>query len=138
MVNGIDPTDGTGSHGDLNVFTIAAVFDVLTGCFVDPGDRTVNFSGVAGRTMRFVMVWNSHTSSHPGHTSTTDTRYGDLDLKIFSPGGGLQGQSTREASNVEYVDFTAPTSGTYQARVEVLSWDCANPAEEIGWAYVSY
>ncbi|MBA3778993.1 MAG: S8 family serine peptidase [Chloroflexi bacterium] len=138
LVNGSDPTDGSSNRGNLNVFTMNGVYDAFTGCFRAPADRTVSFTGVAGRSMRFVMVWNSHTASHAAHTNTFDTRYGDLDLEIRNPGGSIIGFSRSAASNVEYDDFSASTTGTYQAKIHVFEWDCRVASEEVGWAWLSH
>jgi hypothetical protein len=125
-----------GSYG-LKTLVSAAM---LNGCWVGPDNNLQNFTAEAGRKMRFLIVWNAHTS---GHGSTVNTRWADLALSIRNPSGVLvtpdaTSWNNKVASNVEWVDFTAAVSGNYQARIDSTRWGCGIQSERVGFAWVSF
>jgi hypothetical protein len=62
-----------------------------------------------------VTVW-SHKPS--GSASTRPTT--DLDLVVLRPGGAVVGSSTSFDNSYEIVEFVAPVTGSYQARISNL------------------
>jgi subtilisin family serine protease len=122
--------DGTGS-----VQAAAADRVLLNGqsfFFTRPGGTTgfpiiQSFSATAGERTRVVTVW-SHKPS--GSASTQPTT--DLDLVVLRPGGAVVGSSLSFDNSYEIVEFTAPVTGSYQARIN--NFRSSAGAEFIGLA----
>ena len=88
--------------------------------FTRPGGTTgfpiiQSFTATAGQRTRVVTVW-SHKPS--GSASTRPTT--DLDLVVLRPGGAVVGSSTSFDNSYEIVEFVAPVTGSYQARISNL------------------
>jgi subtilisin family serine protease len=101
--------------------------------FSTPGDTAgfpLNqaFAASAGQKVRVVAVW-SHKMPL-GNASTEPTS--DLDLIVFRPGGALVASSTSFDNSYEIVEFTAPATGTYTARIS--NFRSSAGAEFIGLA----
>jgi hypothetical protein len=78
--------------------------------------RNQTFTATAGQKVRVVVAW-SHKMPL-GDTSTEPTT--DLDLTVLRPGGASVGASTSFDNSFEIVEFTAPVTGTYTARISNL------------------
>jgi hypothetical protein len=81
-----------------------------------PKDYT--FSTAAGKTVRAVIAWDS-TPDAPASSSTapaSDPLKADLDLEVLFNGAVVAGSYSYDNS-YEIVEFTAPYTGTYTARV---------------------
>jgi subtilisin family serine protease len=143
----------TGGHGERVVTSSAtlaaasalAVTTVLplatAGCRTG-SDATFTFTGHAGRAMRVAIVWNAHARRPSLGSRTVDRRKSDLDLVVRAPGGSvIRGDATSrtrlDASNLEWLDFTAPTDGRYTATIDVSRWDCDLVREPVGYAWVA-
>jgi len=106
-------------------------------------DVTFTLPGHAGRTVRVAITWNSHAARPSLGGGTVDRRKSDLDLVVRTPGGAvIQGAATSrthlDASNIEWLDFTAQTTGTYTATIHVSRWDCDLVSEPVGFAWVAF
>jgi hypothetical protein len=94
----------------------------------------------ASRKVRFVVDWLAHTgAANPRATSNVSRRHADFDLTVHK-GDRVVGTSTRSASNVEWVDFSASTlgPGRYTATITPVRWGCGVSEEPVGWAWVSF
>jgi subtilisin family serine protease len=83
--------------------------------FTRPGGTTgfpivQTFGATAGQTVRVVTAW-----SHKSTTGTQPTT--DLDLRVLRPGGTTVGTSASFDNSSEIVQFVAPVTGTYTARI---------------------
>lgn len=76
-----------------------------------PHDQT--FVANAGQKVRFVVVW-AHKMPL-GSTATEPTT--DLDLTVLDPSGAFVAGSVSFDNSYEIVEFTAPVTGTYTARI---------------------
>lgn len=76
-----------------------------------PVHRT--FDATAGQRVRVVLTWAHKTPL--GDTMTEPTT--DLDLQVLQPGGALLRSSLSADNSYEIVEFTAPVTGTYTARI---------------------
>jgi hypothetical protein len=97
-----------------------------------PGGTTgfpieVTFRAAKARKVRMVTTW-AHKSPL-GDTLTRPTT--DLDLRVFAPGGALVGSSLSFDNNYEVVEFTAPATGIYRARID-------NTRASLGQEYIGY
>ena len=72
--------------------------------------RTVNFNASAGQVVRFVICWLSQSDQ------SVDT-FEDFDLVLKDPSGTVVDTSASFDNNFEIVEFTAPSSGSYTAKV---------------------
>lgn len=83
--------------------------------FTRPGGTTgfpivQTFTANVGQTVRVVIAW-----SHKATTGTQPTT--DLDLVVLRPGAITVGSSASFDNNYEIVQFVAPVTGTYTARI---------------------
>lgn len=104
---------------------------------------TLELPGHAGRRMRVTIAWMSHADRPSLSGRTKDRRKADLDLVVRDPSGtpvraAGTSRARRDASNVEWLDFTAPTDGTYTAVIEPARWDCDLVSEPVGVAWVAF
>lgn len=107
--------------------------DGLSSYFTPPGGTTGfpivrTFTATAGQRIRVVIAW-AHKSPG-GDTLTQPTT--DLDLEVLGTAGELVAGSSSFDDNYEIVDFTAPTTGTYTARI--LNFRSSPEMEFIGFA----
>jgi len=129
--------DDTGGQGERILDS-----SLTAGCRAGE-DATFSFIGHAGRAVRVAIVWNAHARRPTLNGATVDRRKSDLDLVVRAPGGtviaGAGSSRTRlDASNLEWLDFTAPSDGTYLATIDVSRWDCDLVREPVGFAWVSF
>ena len=92
---------------------------------------TVNIAVTGGQRVRVALSWSSHTSGPSLGKANVLTA--DLDLRVVLPNAATTGSWTFDNAN-EWVEFTAPSSGT--ARIEVVT-DRFNAASEpfgLAWA----
>jgi hypothetical protein len=118
----------TGSYG-LSVVTGTRVGE----CYTPSRVVETKVEAHAGRRIRFVIAWDSRQDSN----LTPGRRWADFNLTLLRD-GQVVATSNRVASNVEWVDITAPTAGTYTARFQAVRWGCDVAAEAVGWSWVSY
>jgi hypothetical protein len=92
--------------------------------------KTYTFTANAGQTVRVVIAWDStpDLSTSP----TTDVLKADLDLDIYSPSGSFVTSSSSWDNSYEIVEFTAPATGTYSAKVNPYRFD--GSSEFLGFA----
>jgi hypothetical protein len=97
--------------------------------------RTFTFSAKAGQTVRVVIAWDSTTDALPTPTSapTTDVLKADFDLTVLSPTAVVVGTSASWDNSYETVEFTAPVTGTYSAKVSARRFD--GSSEFLGFAH---
>lgn len=96
------------------------------------GERpSVSMSVTAGQRVRVALSWSSHTAG--SRLAKSDVLTADLDLRVVMPNGATAGSYTFDNAN-EWVEFTAPATGT--ARVEVLTDRFDAPSEPYGLAWV--
>ena len=79
----------------------------------------------------------------PSAADPCDRRKSDLDLVVRGPDGSvIPGAGTsragQSASNIEWLDFVAPETGTYTAAIEVARWDCDLDREPVGFAWIAF
>lgn len=84
--------------------------------------KSIYFDVNAGEKVRFVITWDSHTNRHGGDTNK-DTLAADMDLHIFDPNGNYISGSYSWDNNYEVVEFTALTSGNYEAYITDYRFD---------------
>jgi hypothetical protein len=104
---------------------------------------TLELPGHAGRRMRVAIAWMSHAKRPTLEGATKDRRKADLDLLVRDPSGDPvraagTSRAKRDASNVEWLDFTAATDGTYTAVIRPARWDCDLVSEPVGIAWVAF
>jgi len=100
-----------------------------------PGSQQVTFEGRAGKTIRFVVTWNSH------NVGGVDSRTTDYTLTVRNPAGNAVGVSARVASNYEVVELKVDDKGgpgTYTAEITPVRWQCNPASERVGWAWVGF
>lgn len=102
------------------------VFERPGGTTGFPINRT--FGATAGQRVRVVLTWAHKTPL--GDTMTEPTT--DLDLQVFQPGGALLRSSLSADNSYEIVEFTAPVTGTYTARI--VNFRASAGTEYIGLA----
>ncbi len=88
----------------------------LSDFFVRPGGTEgfpidVPFEAAAGEVTRVAIAW-----SHKAGVSTSEPST-DLDLLVLDPMGATAASSTSRDNNYENVEFVAPLTGTYTARI---------------------
>ena len=104
---------------------LSSFFELPGGPSGFPFDRT--FNAQAGERVRVVIAW-SQKPSGVGATQPTS----DLDLVVMDPSGLTVDASGSFDNSYEIVEFNAPTSGTYTARIS--SFRTSQGREFIGFA----
>jgi hypothetical protein len=100
-----------------------------------------NFTASMGQKVRVVIAWDSVSTGYDG----SDTLNSDLDLSIQRLQGFTlkqrtwvlerrAGSSTSASDNFEIVEFNAPATGEYRAKVTKSSWSNPNQNEYLGYA----
>jgi hypothetical protein len=84
-----------------------------------------------GHTYRFAIAWDPWADQ----ARTFDQLGADLDLYIYKPDGTLMTASASVANAWEMVQFTAPVTGTYSAKVHKYSSVSGWPGSYLGIAY---
>lgn len=79
--------------------------------------------------VRFVICWDAHTDA----SYTTVSLEADLDLHVYDPGGTRVAYSVSYDNPYEIVEFTAPTTGRYRARIR--DWRFDGTYEWLGLAW---
>ena len=97
----------------------------------------INFEVMVPERIRVIIVW----SSHPGRIWITDwilhdRLESDFDLTVHAPNGQVFGSYADEA-NYEIVEFMAPVTGNYRARIHLSRWDKSSMEERVGFAWYS-
>jgi len=100
-------------------------------------DYDINFDVTVPERIRVIIVW----SSHPSRVWITnwilhDRLESDFDLTVRAPNGQVFGSYADEA-NYEIVEFQAPVTGTYRARIHLSRWDNSSMEERVGFAWYS-
>jgi hypothetical protein len=86
--------------------------------------KTFTFSANAGQTVRVAIGWDSTTDSATSTTApTTDVLKADLDLVVNNPSGSYVSGSSSFDNSYEITEFTAPSTGTYSAKVNAYRFD---------------
>ncbi|MFZ3382320.1 MAG: S8 family serine peptidase [Candidatus Methanoperedens sp.] len=91
----------------------------------------LSLTATTGQKVRVVITWDSHPDNN--HPPTSDTLQSDLNLVVYSPSGAAVGTSSSFDNNYEIVEFTAPSTGTYDATVYARRFEGAY--EYLGFAY---
>ncbi len=128
--------EGAGSASALWANRIIGQSDGLYGGMtfgsMQAGQRpTVSISVTAGQRVRVALAWSSHTSGPA--LGKADVLTADLDLRVVHANGASTGSYTLDNAN-EWVEFTAPATGT--ARIEVLTDRFQAASEPYGLAWV--
>jgi hypothetical protein len=84
-----------------------------------PNPIDVTFSANAGETVRVVLTFDSTADSG----GTTDVLNADLDCRVTDPGGGNHYCSNSYDNSAEWLQFTAPGTGTYTIHVSAYRFD---------------
>ncbi|MAG30477.1 MAG: hypothetical protein CL908_06225 [Deltaproteobacteria bacterium] len=133
--------DGAGGLHGLAAYRCAAANRVRyvtlnSGSFSNNGYYTYDITLQGGDRTRVCIAWSSKADS--GYTTTTLDA--DLDLAIFSgsgttssAGGTYYGGSSSFNNNMEIVEFTPPTTGTYTVRINDYRFD--GTSERVGIAF---
>lgn len=97
-----------------------------------PKDFT--FNATAGKTVRAAIAWDS-TPSAPGTGTapTSDPLLADLELAVYAPNGTVVATSYSKDNSFEIVEFTAPATGTYIARVFARSFQGSSEYLAFAW-----
>lgn len=123
--------DGAGGIDILKAYETGAKASGWTASASDfPKDFP--FFATQGQKVRVVITWDSH----PDHNrpTTRDDLQTDLDLNILDPSGRIMSpRSNSWDNNYEIIEFTAPTTGAYNARVLKFRFD--GTTEYVGFAY---
>lgn len=130
--------DDAGGYGERTVQSLPA-----TGLCREGQDVTFSIPAHAGRSMRVAITWMSHADKPTLSGDSTDRRKADIDLVVRAPGGSVvhgagSSRTGLDASNVEWLDFTAGSTGTYLATLKVARWDCDLVSEPVGFAWVAF
>lgn len=97
----------------------------------------IYFDGIADQRIRVIIVWSSHpTRIKILNWILHDRLESDFDLTVRAPNGQIFGSYADEA-NYEIVEFVAPQSGSYRARIHLSRWDNSGMVERIGFAWYS-
>lgn len=95
------------------------------------------FSTAAGKTVRVVIAWDSTTAAPVNSTTapaSDPVLKADLDLEVLYNGTVVTGGGSYSYDNsYEIVEFTAPYTGTYTARVSAPRFEGAE--EYLGFAW---
>lgn len=103
----------------------------------DNGVYDITFEVTVPERIRVIIVW----SSHPNRIWITDwvrddRLESDFDLTVRAPDGQVFGSYADEA-NYEIVEFMAPMTGIYRARIHLSRWDESSMEERVGFAWYS-
>ncbi|HDN65094.1 MAG TPA: hypothetical protein ENF23_02165 [Methanosarcinales archaeon] len=93
-------------------------------------EHTVYFDAVEGEKVRFVLCWCSHTNW--AVDESYDVLESNFDLKIYDSHNTRVGDSKSKDNSYEVVDFTAPITGEYEARISRVG---RGEDEEVGCAW---
>ena len=85
--------------------------------------RTYTADFTAGQVVRYAIMWDSWSTGGTG----TDVLGADIDLRAYAPDGTYLIGSASVSNAWEMVEFTAPTTGTYQFQVTVYSKTLTGP-----------
>ena len=97
----------------------------------------IYFDAIADQRIRVIIVWSSHpTRVKVLNWILHDRLESDFDLTVRAPNGQIFGSYADEA-NYEIVEFVAPQSGSYRARIHLSRWDDSGMTESIGFAWYS-
>jgi hypothetical protein len=89
-----------------------------------------HFAAERGDVVRFVICWDAHTDS--GYT--TVGLEADLDLHVYDPAGTRVAYSVSWDNSYEIVEFTAPATGKYRARIRDWRFDGAYEWLGLAWS----
>ncbi len=92
----------------------------------------IKFAASKGEKVRFVIVWDSHTTRKKAG-AITDKLETELDLQIRDPKGKLIGVSGSYDSNWEMAEFTARVSGDFEAWIERRRFEGAFEYLGVAW-----
>ncbi len=124
--------DGAGGIDISNAYDIALNQRMLGNVlYASSFPRDYPFTATAGQKVRVVITWDSHPDNN--HPPTSDPLQSDLDLYIYDLSGNIVTSSISFDANYEIVEFTAPATGNYKARVTASRFDGTN--EYVGFAY---
>jgi len=87
------------------------------------------FQAEGGQRVRATIVWSVSYSVYGGE------HFNDLDLTILDPNGETVVSSTSFQNSFEIVDFRAPMSGTYTARITLSESWSGDESQYLGFAY---
>jgi hypothetical protein len=83
-----------------------------------------------GEKVRVAACWDDHPDLSGLPT--------DFDLEVYDPSGLVVGSSVSYDNNYEIYEFTAASTGTYQARLRLGVPPIRAPWEYVGFAYCKY
>jgi hypothetical protein len=129
----IDDQEGTGTVDVAQAYKTVDNGWYGLGSYVMEDDfpMDIDFYASEGEKVRFVTCWDSHTDWE--HNTSKDILKADLDLKIRAPNGNSMGGSYSWDNSFETVEFTAPMSGTYKAKITEWRFDAG--WEWLAWAW---
>jgi hypothetical protein len=93
--------------------------------------ETHSFSVQSGQRVRVALSWSSHTSG--GNLAKTDFLASDLDLRVTLPDGTVVGSYTFDNA-AEWLDFTAPRTGTVTVRIVSDRFQASSEPYGLAWA----
>jgi subtilisin family serine protease len=97
----------------------------------------VSFEVTVPERIRVIIVWSSHLSRvRITNWILHDRLESDFDLTVRAPDGQVFGSYADEA-NYEIVEFMAPQTGTYRARIHLSRWDDSSQEEPVGFSWYS-
>ena len=130
--------DGAGGINVFEAHKIAKDKTKIAGIYLnyDRGEPwySPNFTAKAGQKIRVVIAWDSRSIGRK------DVLNANLDLTIQrmpgiawvqEPGANI---SASYDNNFEIVEFKAPVTGIYRAKVTKVSWDLKKHIEHLGYA----
>jgi subtilisin family serine protease len=132
---GLGAVDTTAADNSL-------INDRIQGLYLHETDFTddhydIFFDVTVPERIRVIIVW----SSHPNRMWITnwilhDRLESDFDLTVRTPSGQIFGSYAADA-NYEIVEFMAPETGPYRARIHLQRWDHSSMEERVGFAWYS-
>jgi subtilisin family serine protease len=132
---GVGAVDTTAADNSL-------INERIQGLYLQESDFTdghydIDFEVTVPERIRVIIVW----SSHPSRVWITnwilhDRLESDFDLTVRAPNGQVFGSYADEA-NYEIVEFQAPVTGMYRARIHLSRWDNSSMEERVGFAWYS-
>lgn len=132
--------DGAGGINILEAYRIGSVSTKWRGVNVsyDGGAPwySPNITANMGQRVRAVIAWDSRSTGYNG----IDALNADLDLSMERLSGKVwvpeyrAGISQSYDNNFEILDFNAPVSGKYRAKVNKSNWIDNNYTEHLGYA----
>jgi hypothetical protein len=87
-----------------------------------------NFYAQAGEVVRAAIAWDSN----PNSSYTTDPLQADIDLTVYQGSTYIAG-SASIPNSYEVVEFTAPSTGSYEFRISAYSF--SGTSEYVGFAF---